>query len=374
MRVGVPKEIKTAEARVGITPPGVEAFVNNGHEVYIEKEAGLGSGITDEEYIKAGAKIVNTSKEIYETADLILKVKEPQPNEYDYLREGQVLFAYLHLAPDKQQTQALLDRKVIGIAYETVQLDNGSLPLLTPMSEIAGRMAVTIGAYLLTNMNKGRGIVLGGVPGVEPAEVVIIGGGTVGINAARTAIGMGARVTVIDIDPRRLAYLDDIFNGRATTLMSNNYNIAQSAQRADLLIGAVLIPGARTPKLVTKDIVKTMKNGSVIVDVAIDQGGCVETCNITTSHNNPYFIRYGVVHYSVPNIPGAVPRTSTFALTNVTLSYALQIANKGYKNALLENQALLKGLNVYKGMLTYKPVAEAQGLHYIDPIQALNNA
>ncbi|MGI6188712.1 MAG: alanine dehydrogenase [Clostridiales bacterium] len=374
MRVGVPKEIKTAEARVGITPPGVEAFVNNGHEVYIEKEAGLGSGITDEEYIKAGAKIVNTSKEIYETADLILKVKEPQPNEYDYLREGQVLFAYLHLAPDKQQTQALLDRKVIGIAYETVQLDNGSLPLLTPMSEIAGRMAVTIGAYLLTNMNKGRGIVLGGVPGVEPAEVVIIGGGTVGINAARTAIGMGARVTVIDIDPRRLAYLDDIFNGRATTLMSNNYNIAQSAQRADLLIGAVLIPGARTPKLVTKDIVKTMKNGSVIVDVAIDQGGCVETCNITTSHNNPYFIRYGVVHYSVPNIPGAVPRTSTFALTNVTLPYALQIANKGYKNALLENQALLKGLNVYKGMLTYKPVAEAQGLHYIDPIQALNNA
>ena len=360
MRVGVPKEIKTAEARVGITPPGVEAFVNNGHEVYIEKEAGLGSGITDEEYIKAGAKIVNTSKEIYETADLILKVKEPQPNEYDYLREGQVLFAYLHLAPDKQQTQALLDRKVIGIAYETVQLDNGSLPLLTPMSEIAGRMAVTIGAYLLTNMNKGRGIVLGGVPGVEPAEVVIIGGGTVGINAARTAIGMGARVTVIDIDPRRLAYLDDIFNGRATTLMSNNYNIAQSAQRADLLIGAVLIPGARTPKLVTKDIVKTMKNGSVIVDVAIDQGGCVETCNITTSHNNPYFIRYGVVHYSVPNIPGAVPRTSTFALTNVTLPYALQIANKGYKNALLENQALLKGLNVYKGMLTYKPVAEAQ--------------
>ena len=374
MRVGVPKEIKTAEARVGITPPGVEAFVNNGHEVYIEKEAGLGSGITDEEYIKAGAKIVNTSKEIYETADLILKVKEPQPNEYDYLREGQVLFAYLHLAPDKQQTQALLDRKVIGIAYETVQLDNGSLPLLTPMSEIAGRMAVTIGAYLLTNMNKGRGIVLGGVPGVEPAEVVIIGGGTVGINAARTAIGMGARVTVIDIDPRRLAYLDDIFNGRATTLMSNNYNIAQSAQRADLLIGAVLIPGARTPKLVTKDIVKTMKNGSVIVDVAIDQGGCVETCNITTSHNNPYFIRYGVVHYSVPNIPGAVPRTSTFALTNVTLPYALQIANKGDKNALLENQALLKGLNVYKGMLTYKPVAEAQGLHYIDPIQALNNA
>ena len=374
MIIGVPKEIKTAEARVGITPAGVEAFINNGHEVYIEKGAGVGSGITDEEYIKSGAKILNTPKEVYEVADMILKVKEPQPSEYDYLKESQILFAYLHLAPDKQQTRALLDTKVVGIAYETVQLENGSLPLLTPMSEIAGRMAVTIGAYLLTNMNKGRGIVLGGVPGVEPAEVVIIGGGTVGINAARTAIGMGARVTVIDINPRRLAYLDDIFNGRATTLMSNNYNIAQSAKKADLLIGAVLIPGARTPKLVTEDIVKTMKSGSVIVDVAIDQGGCVETCNITTSHKNPYFVKYDVVHYSVPNIPGAVPRTSTFALTNITLPYALQIADKGYSNALLENPALLKGLNVYKGMLTYKPVAEAQGLNYVDPIEALNKA
>ena len=374
MIIGVPKEIKIAEARVAITPAGVEAFVNNGHEVYIEKEAGLGSGITDEEYIKAGAKICDTSKEVYEIADMILKVKEPQPCEYDYLRAGQILFAYLHLAPDKQQTQALLEKKVIGIAYETVQLENGSLPLLTPMSEIAGRMAVTIGAYLLTNMSKGRGIVLGGVPGVEPAEVVIIGGGTVGINAARTAIGMGARVTVIDINPRRLAYLDDIFNGRATTLMSNNYNIAQSAQKADLLVGAVLIPGARTPKLVTEDIVKTMKKGAVIVDVAIDQGGCVETCNRTTSHKDPYYIKHDVVHYSVSNIPGAVPRTSSFALTNVTLPYALQIANKGYNNALLENEALLKGLNVYKGMLTYKPVAEAQGLEYVDALEALKKA
>lgn len=374
MRIGVPKEIKTAESRVAITPAGVEAFVKNGHEVYIEKDAGLGSGITNEEYEKAGAKILPTAKEVYDIADMIMKVKEPQPSEYDYLKEGQVLFTYLHLAPDKQQTEALLRQKVVGIAYETVQLDNGSLPLLTPMSEVAGRMAVTIGAYLLTSINQGRGIVMGGVPGVEPAEVVIIGGGTVGTNAAKVAVGMGARVTILDVNPARLAYLDDIFGGRVTTLMSNSFNIAESVKKADLLIGAVLIPGARAPKLVTEEMVKTMKKGAVIVDVAIDQGGCVETCDRTTSHTVPYFIKHGVVHYSVPNIPGAVPRTSTFALTNVTLPYALEIANKGYKRALLENRALLKGLNVYKGMVTYKPVAEAQGLEYVDPVEALNKA
>lgn len=374
MRIGVPKEIKTAESRVAITPAGVEAFVKNGHEVYIEKDAGLDSGITNEEYEKAGAKILPTAKEVYDIADMIMKVKEPQPSEYDYLKEGQVLFTYLHLAPDKQQTEALLRQKVVGIAYETVQLDNGSLPLLTPMSEVAGRMAVTIGAYLLTSINQGRGIVMGGVPGVEPAEVVIIGGGTVGTNAAKVAVGMGARVTILDVNPARLAYLDDIFGGRVTTLMSNSFNIAESVKKADLLIGAVLIPGARAPKLVTEEMVKTMKKGAVIVDVAIDQGGCVETCDRTTSHTDPYFIKHGVVHYSVPNIPGAVPRTSTFALTNVTLPYALEIANKGYKRALLENRALLKGLNVYKGMVTYKPVAEAQGLEYVDPVEALNKA
>lgn len=373
MKIGVPKEIKTAEARVAITPAGVEAFIRNGHEVYIEKSAGVGSGITDEEYAKAGAKIVSTAKEVFDTADMIMKVKEPQPSEYDYFKEGQVLFTYLHLAPDKQQTEALLRKKVVGIAYETVQLDNGALPLLTPMSEVAGRMSVTIGAYLLTNINEGRGIVMGGVPGVEPAEVVIIGGGTVGTNAAKIAVGMGARVTILDVNPLRLAYLDDIFGGRVTTLMSNSFNIAHSVEKADLLVGAVLIPGAKAPKLVTEEMVKRMKKGAVIVDVAIDQGGCIETCDRTTSHKDPYFVKHGVVHYSVPNIPGAVPRTSTFALTNVTLSYALEIANKGYKKALLENKALLKGLNVYKGMVTYKPVADAQALEYVDPIKALDN-
>ncbi|KHO61439.1 alanine dehydrogenase [Thermoanaerobacter sp. YS13] len=372
MKIGVPKEVKTAEARVAITPAGVEAFVKNGHEVYIEKDAGIGSGITDDEYVKAGAKILSTAKEVFDVADMIMKVKEPQPSEYDYFKEGQLLFTYLHLAPDKQQTQALLKKKVVGIAYETVQLDNGALPLLTPMSEVAGRMSVTIGAYLLTNINEGRGIVMGGVPGVEPAEVVIIGGGTVGTNAAKVAMGMGARVTILDVNPARLAYLDDIFSGRVTTLMSNSFNIAQSVKKADLLIGAVLIPGAKAPKLVTEEMVKTMKKGAVIVDVAIDQGGCIETCDRTTSHKDPYFIKHGVVHYSVPNIPGAVPRTSTFALTNVTLPYALEIANKGYKKALLENKALLKGLNVYKGMVTYKPVAEAQGVEYVDPVEALD--
>ncbi|MFV9568661.1 alanine dehydrogenase [Thermoanaerobacter mathranii] len=372
MKIGVPKEIKTAESRVAITPAGVEAFVKNGNEVYIEKDAGIGSGIANEEYVKAGAKILSTAKEVYDVADMIMKVKEPQPSEYDYLKEGQVLFTYLHLAPDKQQTEALLKKKVIGIAYETVQLDNGALPLLTPMSEVAGRMSVTIGAYLLTNLNEGRGIVMGGVPGVEPAEVVIIGGGTVGTNAAKVAVGMGARVTILDVNPARLAYLDDIFGGRVTTLMSNSFNIAQSVKKADLLIGAVLIPGAKAPKLVTEEMVKTMKKGAVIVDVAIDQGGCIETCDRTTYHKDPYFIKHGVVHYSVPNIPGVVSRTSTFALTNVTLPYALEIASKGYKKALLENKALLKGLNVYKGMVTYKPVADAQGLEYVDPIDALN--
>jgi len=372
MIIGVPKEIKASEDRVAITPAGVEAFVKNGHKVYIEKNAGLGSGITDEEYIHAGANILPNAKEVFEISDMIIKVKEPQPSEYDYFKEGQILFTYLHLAPDKEQTDALLKKKVIGIAYETVQLDNGSLPLLAPMSEVAGRMSVTIGAYLLENINNGRGVVLSGVPGVEPAEVVIVGGGNVGTNAAKIAVGMGAHVTVLDVNTARLAYLDDIFGGRVTTLMSNSYNIAQSAKKADLLIGAVLIPGAKAPKLVTEEMVKNMKRGAVIVDVAIDQGGCIETSDRITTHQNPYFIKHDVVHYSVANIPGAVPRTSTFALTNVTLPYALEIANKGYKNALLNNKALLKGLNVYNGKVTYKAVADTQGLTYVDPVEALN--
>lgn len=372
MIIGVPKEIKIDEGRVAITPAGVHAFCTNGHKVYIEKDAGIGSGITDDEFINAGAKILDNPVDVFKKSDMILKVKEPQPSEYDNFKEGQILFTYLHLAPDRQQTEALLEKKIVGIAYETVQMSNGSLPLLIPMSEVAGRLSVSIGAYLLLSVNEGRGIVLSGVPGVEQAEVVIIGGGTVGTNAAKVAVGMGAHVTILDLNASRLAYLDDIFGGRITTLISNGYNVAECLKRADLVIGAVLVPGARTPKIVTKEMVKDMKKGSVIVDVAIDQGGCVETMDKVTTHENPYFIKYGVVHYSVANIPGVVPRTSTFALTNATLPYALQIANKGYKKALLENDALIKGLNVLNGYVTFKAVADAHGFKYVDPAEVLS--
>ncbi|MDK2806825.1 MAG: alanine dehydrogenase [Thermoanaerobacterium sp.] len=371
MKIGVPKEIKIGEERVAITPAGVESFCSNGHTVYIEKNAGIGSGIEDEEYIKAGAEIVETSYEVFQNSDMIIKVKEPQPSEYDYFKEGQILFTYLHLAPNIELTKALLKKKIIGIAYETVQNEDGTLPLLVPMSEVAGRMSIIIGAYLLENINKGRGVLLSGVPGVEQAEVVIIGGGTVGTNAAKIASGMGAHVTILDLNAQRLAYLDDIFGGKITTLMSNSYNIAESVKKADLLIGAVLIPGSKTPKLVTENMVKSMKKGSVIVDVAIDQGGSVETIDMITTHENPYFIKYGVVHYSVANIPGAVPRTSTFALTNVTIPYAIDIANKGYKKALLENKSLLHGLNIYYDNVTYKAVADAHGFKYVDPYEVL---
>ncbi|MEG6566070.1 alanine dehydrogenase [Thermoanaerobacterium saccharolyticum] len=295
---------------------GVHAFCNKGHRVLIENNAGLISGITNEEYRKAGAEILNTAEDVFNKSDMILKVKEPQPSEYDYFKEGQILFTYLHLAPDRQQTEALLKKKVVGIAYETVQTDDGMLPLLSPMSEVAGRLSVTIGAYLLLSKNNGRGVLLSGVPGVEKANVVIVGGGTVGLNAAKIAVGMGANVTILDVNALRLEYLDDIFGGKVTTLMSNSYNIAKCTEEADLVIGAVLIPGAKTPKIITEEMVKNMRKGSVIVDVAIDQGGSVETMDRITSHDNPYFIKYDVVHYSVPNIPGVVPRTSTFALTN----------------------------------------------------------
>ncbi len=295
---------------------GVHAFCNKGHRVLIENNAGLISGITNEEYRKAGAEILNTAEDVFNKSDMILKVKEPQPSEYDYFKEGQILFTYLHLAPDRQQTEVLLKKKVVGIAYETVQTDDGMLPLLSPMSEVAGRLSVTIGAYLLLSKNNGRGVLLSGVPGVEKANVVIVGGGTVGLNAAKIAVGMGANVTILDVNALRLEYLDDIFGGKVTTLMSNSYNIAKCTEEADLVIGAVLIPGAKTPKIITEEMVKNMRKGSVIVDVAIDQGGSVETMDRITSHDNPYFIKYDVVHYSVPNIPGVVPRTSTFALTN----------------------------------------------------------
>lgn len=364
MIIGIPKEIKANENRVAITPSGVTDLVNAGHEVYIEKSAGLGSGFTDEEYLDEGAKILNTPKEVYDISDIIMKVKEPLPPEYNLFKEGQTIFTYFHLAPEPELTKALLKKNITAIAYETVQLDNRSLPLLEPMSEVAGRMSIQVGARLLEKINGGRGMLLGGVSGVEPAKVVIVGGGTVGLNAAKMAVGLGAQVTVIDIVPARLAYLDDIFGGRIITLMSNKYNIAKSVKEADLVVGAVLIPGAKAPKLVTEVMVKSMKSGSVLVDVAIDQGGSIETIDRITTHEDPYFIKYNVVHYSVANMPGAVPRTSTLALTNATMPYALQIANKGAEKAMKENKALLKGLNTYRGKVTYKAVADAQGLEY----------
>ena len=367
MIIGIPKEIKENENRVSVLPSGVMSFVEAGHEVYIEKNAGVGSGFTDEEYISAGAGILGTPGEVYDASDMIMKVKEPLESEYPLLRKGLALFTYLHLASDPEQTRVLLDAGVTGIAYETVQLPDNSLPLLAPMSAIAGRMSIQVGAYLLQKINRGSGILLGGVPGVAPGYVTIVGGGVVGLNAAKMAGGLGARVTVLDISVDRLAYIHDILPD-VVTLISNEHNIAQSVLEADLVIGAVLIPGGKTPVLVTEKMVSNMKQGSVIVDVAIDQGGSVETIDRLTSHENPYFVKHGVVHYSVPNMPGAVPRTSSFALSNATMPYALQIANKGAEQAMKDNPALLKGLNVYKGKVANKPVAQALGLAY-EPVE-----
>lgn len=367
MIIGIPKEIKANENRVSILPSGVMSFVDAGHKVYVEKNAGMGSGFTDDEYVKAGAQILDTPKQVFDIADMIYKVKEPLESEYCYLREGQILFTYLHLAPDPEQTEALMNAKVTAIAYETVQLENGSLPLLAPMSDIAGRMSVQVGAYLLQKSNNGSGVLLGGVPGVEPGHVVIIGGGTVGVNAAKMAVGLGAKVTILDISIERLTYIHDILSSRVVTLVSNSYNISKSVAEADLVVGAVLIPGAKAPKLVTEKMIMDMRPGSVVVDVAIDQGGSIETIDMLTSHDNPYFMKHDIVHYSVPNMPGAVPRTSTFALSNATMPYALQIANKGAEAAMRDNPALMKGLNVYKGKITNKAVAEAQGISF-DPV------
>ncbi|MCL1856717.1 MAG: alanine dehydrogenase [Kiritimatiellaeota bacterium] len=364
MIIGIPKEIKPQEHRVAITPSGVESFVSAGHKVLIEAGAGEGSGFSDKEYAAAGAKMVKGAAKVYAAAEMVMKVKEPLKAEYGLLREGQILFTYLHLAPDEAQVKALVKAKVIGIAYETVQLPNGALPLLAPMSEVAGRMAVQVGAYLLQKANGGRGVLLGGVPGVERGHVVIIGGGNVGINAAKMATGLDARVTLLDISQERLAFIDGMFGSKVVTLMSNSYNIAKSVADADVVIGAVLVPGARAPKLVTEKMVKAMRPGSVLIDVAIDQGGSIETIDRLTSHLDPYFVEHGVTHYSVPNMPGAVPRTSTFALTNATMPYALQLANKGAEAAMRDNPALLKGLNVYKGKVTFKAVAEAQNLKW----------
>lgn len=364
MIVGIPKEIKNNENRVAITPAGVEGLKLAGHDVYVETSAGLGSGFTDEDYKAAGAVMLDSAADVWGKADMIMKVKEPLPAEYGYFRKGLILFTYLHLAPEPELTAALLEKEVVGIAYETIQLPDRSLPLLTPMSEVAGRMAVQIGAQFLEKPWGGKGVLLGGVPGVLPGEVVIVGGGIVGTNAAKMAMGLGANVTIIDKSEVRLRQLDDIFGGRVNTLMSNSYNIEAMVKKADLLIGAVLIPGAAAPKLVKEYMVQQMTPGSVIVDVAIDQGGSIETIDRVTTHSEPTYEKHGVIHYAVANMPGAVARTSTLALTNVTLDYALQIANKGWKHAVSDNAALAKGVNVVGGKITYEAVASALGLEY----------
>lgn len=359
MLVGVPKEIKANEDRVAITPAGAMALVQAGHRVIIEAGAGLGSGITDDAYQAAGAEMVGTAAEVFQRAEMIIKVKEPLPAEYGLMREEQIIFTYLHLAREPELTEVLLKNKVTGIAYETIQLSNGTLPLLTPMSEVAGKMAVQIGAHFLEKPNGGKGILLGGVPGVPAADVVIIGAGTVGTCALKVAVGMGAQVTIIDKNAERLRYLDDLYGGRINTLASNQYNIEQSVRYADLLIGAVLVVGAKAPKLVTAEMVKQMKPGSVIVDVAVDQGGSIETIDRVTTHSNPVYEKYGVIHYAVANMPGAVARTSTFALTNATLPYVLELANHGFSNAISKNPALARGVNTYRGNLTCQAVGES---------------
>jgi len=321
----------------------------------------LDSGITDEQYQAAGAVILDTARKIYDEAEMIMKVKEPLPEEYELLHKGQILYTYLHLAPAPELTQALLERKVVGLAYETIQLEDGSLPLLTPMSEIAGRMSIQVGAYYLQKEHGGRGVLLGGVPGVAPGNVVIIGGGTVGTNAAKVAVGIGAKVTILDVNLERLRYLDDIFGSKIVTLMSDSHNIEETVTQADLVIGAVLIPGARAPRLVSHEMLSEMEKGAVVVDVAVDQGGCIETIH-PTYHDDPIYEVDGIIHYGVANMPGAVARTSTFALTNTTLPYALKIADMGWKEAVRGDKSLLKGLNVVEGNLICKPVGEALGM------------
>ncbi|MDT8318427.1 MAG: alanine dehydrogenase [bacterium] len=359
MIIAVPKEIKEKEFRAGIVPAGVKALTSSGHAILIEKGAGLGSGIDDSEYIAAGASIVNTAEELYGVAEMIMKVKEPLPEEYPFLREGLIIYTYLHLAPLPELTDILLKKKVTGIGYETVKLESGYLPLLAPMSMVAGRMSVQAGAHFLEKEEGGRGILLSGMPGVEKGHVSIIGGGIVGTNAARIASAMGADVTLLDKDVERLASIDTLFEGRIKTLMSNSHNIEEELKAADLVIGAVLIPGARAPKLVTKDMLSLMKKGAVIVDVAIDQGGCFQTSRPTT-HSDPVFYVDGITHYCVANMPGAVPRTSTFALTNATLPIALEIANKGLKRAATDSAAIMSGINTFGGRLTNLQVAKAQ--------------
>ncbi|TRY28285.1 alanine dehydrogenase [Brevibacillus sp. LEMMJ03] len=373
MIIGVPKEIKDNENRVGLTPAGVSAYKQAGHRVLVETQAGTGSGFSDEDFSTAGAEILGSAKEVWQQAEMICKVKEPLPAEYGFFRENLILFTYLHLAPERELTEQLCAKKVVAIAYETIQTDDGSLPLLMPMSEVAGRMSVQIGAQFLEKPHGGKGVLLGGVPGVTPANVVIVGGGIVGTNAAKMAVGLGAQVTILDINANRLRELDDLFQGRLRTLMSNQYNIAQAVKEADLLIGAVLIPGSRAPKLVKEEMVKSMSPGSVIVDVAIDQGGSIETVDRITTHSEPTYVKHGVVHYAVANMPGAVPRTSTIALSNVTIPYGLQLANKGYRAAIAQNRALARGVNVLNGHVVYEAVATSLNLPYVPLDDALHD-
>ncbi len=363
MKIGIPREVKNNENRVGLPPNGVSALVDNGHDVYVETNAGMGSQFTDEDYKNVGATIVDSAAEAWQ-AELVIKVKEPQSSEYQYFREDLTLFTYLHLAAESELTKALVDKKVTGIAYETVQLADNSLPLLTPMSEIAGRMSTQIGAQFLQSFYGGKGILLGGVPGVQKGKVAIIGGGVSGTEAAKMAIGLGADVTILDLDPKRLKQLSELFGNDVQTLMSTKLNIAKAVKNSDLVIGAVLIPGAAAPKLVSEEMIESMNDGGVVVDIAIDQGGLFATTDRITTHDNPTYTKHGIIHYAVANMPGAVPRTSTLALSNVTLPYILALAKKGVKQACLDNPAFAKGVNTLQGYVTYEAVAEALEYEY----------
>ena len=370
MNIGVPKEIKISENRVGLTEAGVRQLVYEGHRVYVQKDAGLGCMISNQDYENAGAVLLDNAKEVYEATEMVVKVKEPLPDEYDFLREDQILYTYLHLAAEPQLTKVLCERKIKAVAYETIEDDRGNLPLLTPMSEVAGRMATQVGAFYLQRDKGGKGVLLGGVTGVRRGQVTILGGGVVGVNAAQMAVGLGAQVRILDVDHSRLEYLDHIFNGRVTTLHSNQQNVEESVIGSDLVIGAVLLAGRKAPKLVTRKMVESMSPGSVIVDVAVDQGGCIETCH-PTSHAHPTFEVDGVIHYCVPNMPGVVAHTSTYALTNVTFEYVSEIARVGLEKAIENHPLLEKGVNVYGGCVTYKAVANDLGMEYIPYCQVV---
>ncbi len=364
MKIGVPQEIKANENRIALTPAGASVLSGDGHQVLIERGAGEGSGFSDEEYVDAGAEILDDAASVFEAADMIMKVKEPLEPEFDLMQPGQILFTFLHLAAEEDLTNVLIEREVVSIGYETVELKDGTLPLLTPMSEVAGRMATQVGIHHLEEHAGGKGKLMGGIPGVLPGRFVVVGGGVVGTNAAKMAVGLGADVTILDIDADRLRYLEDVFGNTIKTRVSNPFVIAEEVAEADLLVGAVLVPGARAPKLVSEDMISSMEDGSVVVDVAIDQGGSIETIDRVTTHAEPTYVKHGVVHYSVANMPGAVPRTSTIGLTNVTLPYAREIASNGWKRAVQDDPALAKGLNVVHGKVVYRAVAEAFDLPY----------